>query len=370
MPSDFAVSVVANVPDARELAFVPAGDLIVGTDGAAVVLVPNADAAGIAGTPHTFATFNDAPAQGVAYGNGAIYVATQHALWLVPYQNGEQTASGQRQIASVRQGPIAPNSDGDVHTSSSVAVSASQVYVGVGSSCNACTETDPTRATVQAANLDGTNMRTYATRFRNALALAVNPATGTLWAGGAGQDTLPTAHPYEFFDAVTSHAAVADYGWPVCEENQRAYAVGADCSHTAVPRVELPAYSTIIGAAFYPLAPTGAHAFPAPYRGGVFLTAHGSWHTPNGHHVPPHVVYVPMNGDTPSSPVNWNDPTAQWADFLSGFQSNANGDARIGRPTGIAVGPQGSLFVADDQTGNIYRIRPSGAGASATIRRP
>ena len=32
--------------------------------------------------------------------------------------------------------------------------------------------------------------------------------------------------------------------------------------------------------------------------------------------------------------------------------------SRIGRPTGVAVGPQGDLFVADDQTGNIYRIRP------------
>ncbi len=368
-PAGFDVRVVANVGGAREVAALPNGDLIVGTGGNAVALVPNADGPGVAGAAHTFASFNDAPAQGVAYGNGSIYVATQHGLWRVPYQTGAQTGSP-RQIAPLRQGSVAPNSDGDVHLSSSVTVTSSAVFVGVGSSCNACVETDPTRATVQTAHLDGTGLTTYATRFRNALALAVNPATGTVWAGGAGQDALPTGHPYEFVDALTSHAPVADYGWPACEENQHAYTAGADCSHTVTPRIELPAYSTIIAAAFYPTAATGTYAFPAAYRGGMFVTAHGSWHTPNGHHVPPHVVFVAMNGDTPASPVNWNDPTGQWRDFLSGFQNDANNDARIGRPTGIAVGPQGSLFVADDQSGNIYRIRLTAAGASATLRRP
>ena len=369
-PAGFSVSVIANVANARELAFLPDGDLLVATGGNSVALVPNADGPGIAGTAHTFANFNDPPAQGIAYGNGSIYVATQHALWLIPYQNGAQTASAMRAVAAVRQGPIAPHSDGDVHVSSSVAVTSSHVYIGVGSSCNACVEIDPTRASVQVANLDGSNMTTYATRFRNALALAVDPATGTVWAGGAGQDALPTYHPYEFFDALTLHAPVADYGWPACEENQHAYTSGANCSQTVVPRVELPAYSTIIGAAFYPANASGAYAFPAAYRGGAFVTAHGSWHTPNGHHVPPHVVFVAMNGDVPAAPVNWNDPTVQWHDFLSGFQNNANNDARIGRPTGVAVGPQGSLVVADDQSGNIYRIRPTATGAAATLRRP
>lgn len=56
------------------------------------------------------------------------------------------------------------------------------------------------------------------------------------------------------------------------------------------------------------------------------------------------------------TPVNRNDPTTQWSGFVYGFQL-ADGTTRIGHPTGVAVGPSGSLFVADDQTGNIY-IRP------------
>ena len=43
----------------------------------------------------------------------------------------------------------------------------------------------------------------------------------------------------------------------------QAYAAGADCSKTVAPLVELPAYSTIIGATFYPAQPRGTFAFPA-----------------------------------------------------------------------------------------------------------
>ena len=65
-----------------------------------------------------------------------------------------------------------------------------------------------------------------------------------------------------------------------------------------------------------------------------------------------------MNGDTPRAPVNWSNPSAQWTPFMSGFGTTANTNY-IGRPTGIAVGSQGSLFVADDLNGVIYRIRPT-----------
>jgi glucose/arabinose dehydrogenase len=123
--------------------------------------------------------------------------------------------------------------------------------------------------------------------------------------------------------------------------------------------VELPAYSTLIGAAFYPEAQTGTYAFPAAYRSGVFITAHGSWHENNDgtYFSAPRVVYVAMTGDTPAKAANWSDPTAQWVDFVSGFQL-ANGKSRVGRPAGIAVGPEGTLFIADDQTNLIYRVRP------------
>jgi glucose/arabinose dehydrogenase len=366
VPAGFIVSKIASVGGARELAALPNGDLIVGTSGTSVVIVPNAESPGAAGAPATFASINDAPVQGVAYGGGFVFAATQHGVYRIPYASGAQSGTPQK-IASVRTGAVAPNSDGDVHSTSSVAVSGSVLYVGVGSSCNACAEADPTRATVQRMALDGSGMTTQAMRWRNAIALATDPASGTVWAGGAGQDSLSQGHPYEFMDAVSAHAAPADYGWPDCEENHVAYKAGANCANVVVPAIEFPAYSTLIGAAFYPAAQSGPYAFPAAWRGGLFVGVHGSWHAVNNVPVdPPHVAFVPFSGTSPARAVNWNDPTAQWNDFFTGFQ---NGASRIGRPTGVAVGAQGSLFVADDDAGAIYRIRPAGTAASSVRRR-
>jgi glucose/arabinose dehydrogenase len=343
------------------LAALPNGDLLVGTENSTVYIIPNAEADGATGAPKVFFTSTDSIAQSVAYGpNGAVYVATEHGVWKLAYQDGDQSepASAATEIAQVRTGQIAPNSDGDVHTSSSVAVTPTTVYVGVGSSCNACVEVDPTRATIQQMGLNGENMTTLATRIRNAIALTINPATNTLWAGGAGQDSLPAGHPYEFMDAVTLQpgALPHDYGWPACEENDHAYQAGADCSNVAVPALEFPAYATHIGATFYPANPTGPYAFPAAYRGGLFIANHGSWHSNPS--TPPVVAFVTMNGDLPATPVNWNDPTVQWTTFMGGFGTSSS-TSYVGRPTGLAVGPKGSLFIADDQNGAVYRIRPS-----------
>jgi glucose/arabinose dehydrogenase len=359
VPAGFKLEWLAAVSGARELAALPNGDLLVATSGSSVFLVANAEASGAANAAVAFTTVPDPLAQGVAFDPSSctIYVGGSGGIYSMSYVDAQRSATASP-IASVRTGIVTPNSDGDVHRTTSVAFAAGKLYAGVGSSCNACVEVDPTRSTIQELSPSGANMTTRATRLRNAIALATNPATGTLWAGGAGQDGLPLGHPYEFFDAVTLHPGVADYGWPDCEENRVAYTAGAGCSSTVAPLVELPAYSTLIGAVFYPSAQAGAHAFPSAYRGGLFLSAHGSWHTSGGgFYSAPRVVYVPMNGDTPQIPVNWSDPTRQWTEFVGGFEL-ANRTTRIGRPSGIAVGSQGSLFVADDLNGYVYRIRP------------
>jgi glucose/arabinose dehydrogenase len=359
--SGFSMSAIAQVSGARELAPLPNGDLLVATSGSQIDIVPNAESSGTAGQPSVFITLPDSPAQGIALAASgtAIYVSTQYGVYKIPYRLGDQSEpnSSAVKIASVRTGPIAPHSDGDVHHTSSIAVTATTLYVSVGSSCNACVEVDPTRATIQAMNLDGSGMHTIATRIRNAIAVTVNPGTGTLWAGGAGQDDLAYGHPYEFADAVSLQpGSPVDYGWPDCEENRVAYTKGADCSSVAVPRVEFPAYGTHIGMVFYPTNPTGKYAFPASVRGDLFVTSHGSWHCCPS--TVPEVAYVSMNGDAPKTAVNWNDPAAQWTPFVWGFGTSVN-NAWTGRPTGIGVGSQDSLFVADDLNGVIYRIRPS-----------
>ena len=350
VPPDFSIEVIAHVDAARELAAAPNGDLIVGTNGSSVYVVPDAD--GTPGPPHVFVHLEDRHAAGVAVADGWLYIGSKHGVWRVPYNSGDRTANARpEKLASVR------TLVDDGHATTSVAVAGDTLYVSVGSSCNACDETDPTRATIQELPLAGGTMHPKAVRIRNPIALAVNPSTGSLWAGVAGQDELEHGHPYEIFDDVSAHPGTADYGWPYCYENRRAATPGHDCSAVAVSRAVFPAYDTPIGAAFYPLHPTGAHAFPDAYRGGAFVALHGSWHVPP---VAPRVAFLPMHGDDPVTPVNWGDPDVQWSEFVGGFQPI--GVWRIGRPTGVAVGADGSLFVADDQAGVVYRIRPRGPG--------
>jgi glucose/arabinose dehydrogenase len=366
VPSGFTLDAIAAVAQARELAALPNGDLLVATSGTKIFIIPNAEGSGTPGAPSTFATINDTPVQGVTFDpvTCQVFAAGTAGIYAMSYKDAQMTATPGTAIAKLRQGAIVPELTPsmfgqDTHKTTSVAVAGGKLYAGVGSGCNMCVETDPTRATVQVMNLDGSSMSTRATHFRNAIAVTVNPATGTVWAGGAGQDNLPPDHPYEFIDAVTLHSGEADYGWPYCEEDHVQYYDGGwTCANTVAPLVELPAYSTIIGATFYPAAASGSHAFPSSYAGGLFLATHGSWHGPqqNVMYVLPHVVFVPMNGDAPKTAVDWSDPTKQWTEFLGGITGAGTYTAR---PTGIAVGSQGSLFIADDQNGLVYRVRPN-----------
>lgn len=349
VPDGFAIAIIAHVQGPRELAAAPNGDLLVGTLGRGVEIVPDAESN--AGQPSEFVHLDDAPASGVALSSDWLYIGTQFGVWRVPYAAGDRHArSAPSEIARVRPSGLSRD-----HHTTSVAVFDNRLYASVGSSCDACDpDVDATRATVQVMELDGRGMHPKAVGIRNAIALAVDTSTQTIWAGVAGQDELERGHPYEIFDPLTAHDGTVDYGWPHCYDDRRPVEPGRDCSKATLPLVVFPAYATPIGAAFYPQSEDGAHAFARRYFGGAFVALHGSWHAPP---VPPLVAFVPMNGGKPEEAVDWNDPARQWQRFVWGFQ--APDGERLGRPTGVAIGSQGSLFVADDKASVIYRIRPA-----------
>ena len=345
VPPGFTAEKIASVPGARELAVAPNGDLFVGTSGSAIYVVPDAEKN--PGEPRKFATFDDRPMAGVFLDGETLYAGGQFGVYRIPYRTGDREARAVPQkIAGVRTG------GGRGHSTTTVVVSKGVLYASVGSSCNACEESDATRATVQAMTPDGKNMHARAVDIRNAIALAVEPQSGGVWAGVAGRDDLEHGHPYEIFDDVTAHAGTPDYGWMKCYDDRKPIG-GASCAGVTLPKVVFPAYDTPIGAAFYPEDQKGAYAFPASYRGGVFVALHGSWHQPP---VPPRVAFVAFKNDAPAKSVDWTNPDAQWTEFGGGCQS-ADG-SRACRPTGVAVGNDGSLFVGDDSAGAIYRIRP------------
>jgi glucose/arabinose dehydrogenase len=347
VPNGFAAERIATVARARELAVAPNGDLFVGTNGSAVYVVP--DAEGTAGAPRQFATFDDRPVAGVLIAGDTLYAGGQFGVYRIAYHTGDREAREKPQkIASVRTSGQSRD-----HITTTLALSKGTLYASVGSSCNACDpELDATRATIQAMSPDGKNVHARAVDIRNAIALAVQPSTGDVWAGVAGRDDLEHGHPYEIFDDVTAHPGTPDYGWLKCYDDRKPIG-GASCANVVVPKAVFPGYDTPIGAVFYPADQKGAHAFPASYRGGAFVTLHGSWHQPP---VAPRVAFVPFRGNEPAKAVDWANPDAQWTEFVGGCQS-ADG-ARGCRPTGVAVGTDGSLFVSDDATGAIWRIRP------------
>ncbi len=209
-----------------------------------------------------------------------------HHVWAIPY-HGERKARRDSTNRRRAPRPVAPGTDGDVHRTTSVAYTGGRVYAAAGSSCNAtmdggkepCTEVDPTRAAVSVMKPDGSGLhaarQTHSQRDRARRQSRNGHRSGS---ATPGKTILPFGHPYEFLDDLSAHPGDADYGWPVCEENHHVYWPGSDCSKTVEPLVELPAYSTIIGAAFYPDRQSGPYAFPRAYRGGLFVAAHGSWH--------------------------------------------------------------------------------------------
>jgi glucose/arabinose dehydrogenase len=82
---------------------------------------------------------------------------------------------------------------------------------------------------------------------------------------------------------------------------------------------------------------------PANYRGGAFVSEHGSWdRSPlNGYKV----VFVPFTSGKPSGPAQ---------DVVTGFL-DANNHAR-GRPVGLAVDRTGGLLIADDVGDTVWRV--------------
>lgn len=347
------MSAIATVPGARELAFDARGNLYVGTDGSDVYVIADAD--GSARPPHIFVHIDDAPDAGVTVGGNTLYVGTQFGIYAVPIDGSR--AGAPRLLARVRTSGQSRD-----HVTTSVAYAGTTLYVSVGSSCNACApDLDNTRASIFELHPGDAHpqLRKIASGARNAIALAIGSDGRTLWAGIAGADDLPLGHPYEMFDPVTLHGLPVFYGWPACYDDRRPTSFSGNCATMTPARVVFSAYATPIGAVFYPIKTDGRYAFPQAYRGGAFVTLHGSWHgPPQGLHayVAPLVAFVPMRGNDPVHSVDFARPDGQWSAFVTGFQQGSSAE-RSGRPTGIAVGPQGSLFFADDQAGAVFRIR-------------
>ena len=218
----------------------------------------------------------------------------------------------------------------------------------------------------------------FAQGIRNAVGIAISPVDGKLWATQHGRDQLYDWHTKLGLDSAAGQKYNAenpaeeliqvnkgdDFGWPYCyyavEEHHLVLSpeyggngkeVG-QCAQKKEPVATMPAHWAPNALMFY----TGSR-FPARYRSGAFIAFHGSWNRapePQGGF---NVVFQPLN--------RAGKATGKYEIFADDFAPNvgagrANAASGAHRPTGLATGTDGALYVADDAGGRIYRITFTG----------
>ena len=204
----------------------------------------------------------------------------------------------------------------------------------------------------------------FATGLRNTLALAVEPTTGALYGAQHGRDQLYGNWPVLYTEAQGAEKPAeelllleqgGDYGWPYCyydpELRKKVLApeYGGDgrtvgrCTDARTPALAFPAHWAPDALLFY-----SGTQFPAPYRGGAFVAFHGSWNRAPLPQAGYNVVFVPFARGKPSG---------SFTVFADGFaEGRLDPGEAAHRPSGLAQGPDGSLYVSDDKGGRIYRI--------------
>lgn len=336
-PPGFTVTLFAHdLPDARNLLVLPDGDVLLAASAAGKILrLRDQDGDGVAQVETFVGGF--ARPYGLAARAGVIYVGDLDGIWMLKEQGG----AGQ---APVRLTPKGAFGGTQGHRTRNVIVSpdGTSLFVAIGSRSNVA-EDDLPRATIQRFSIDGTHQETFARGLRNPVGLAIYPGTEDLYTvvnerDGLGDGLVP--------DYLTRVSEGQNYGWPYAYLGphpdpdfgaKRPDLVAA----TATPDLLFEAHSAPLGLAFYQ-----GTQFPERYRGGAFVALHGSWNraAPTGYKV----VYVPFADGRPKG---------GYEDFLVGFWAGGERIAKVwGRPAGVAVAKDGSLLVADDEGGAVWRV--------------
>jgi len=281
--------------------------------------------------------------------------------------------------------PFAIDRDGSLYVDLATATNACQVQNRTTHSpgIEPCTELN-TRGGIWRYNANKRNQafspaERFATGIRNAEGFAID-AADHIFVTQHGRDQLHANWPerYRPEEEATQPAEEllllkrgSDYGWPECYYDAiqgklvLAPEYGGDggkevgrCATKTAPIAAFPAHWAPNAMALY-----DKQQFPAHYRHGVFIAFHGSWDRapyPQGGY---NVVFQALAGDHASGSCEI---------FADGFAGAVESPGQAAhRPSGVAVGPDGSLYISDDVRGRIYRIvyrgGPGSEGGAATF---
>jgi glucose/arabinose dehydrogenase len=357
----------------------PNGDLFLSdSGGGSIYVLRGTGADGKAAQIEQFATGLDHPF-GIAFypadNPKFVYVGNATTIQRFPYKSGDLHAAGPAQII-VPDVPGFAQLAGGGHWTRDVTFTkdGQHMLVSVGSGSNF---DDPDtharefhRADVLEYTPEGKFIEVYAHGIRNCVGEAINPTTGQLWCSTNERDALGN---HLVPDYVTSVPEGSFFGWPwyymgghqdprlpqPCADGsgpnlQLASALttaqARDCkrvdmsSKVMTPDVLVQPHMASLEMTFYP---TSKEQFPASYDGDAFAAEHGSWNRKNraGYEV----IHIPMkNGHA----------TGEYEDFLTGFVTP---EGQVwGRPVGVAVASDGSLFVTDDGTRSVWHVTYTG----------
>lgn len=215
----------------------------------------------------------------------------------------------------------------------------------------------------------------YATGIRNGEGYAID-AEGRLYVTQHGRDQLsenwvdfykPNDGPELPAEEVLQLQSGADFGWPECyfDGSRKKLVLAPEYGGDGGKMVGLCAQRSA-PAAFFPAhwAPNDLlfvtnSKFPAAYRKGVFVAFHGSWNrapAPQGGY---NVVFQPMTEGKASG---------DYVVFADGFAGAVKEPGRAAfRPTGLAAGPDGSLYISDDSHGRIWKVTYRGNAETAKV---
>jgi glucose/arabinose dehydrogenase len=378
LPQRFCALVVADsLGAARHIAVAPNGDLFVAirnTRDAKGTILALRDTTGD-GRMDVRERFGDNGGSGIALRGSDVFFGTDDAVLRYRIQGGSLRPPGSVDTI-VSQLP-----SGRSHNAKTIAVRGNDLFVNVGSPSNSCQVQDrqaqspgqdpcpelETRAGIWRfdASRTGQTQRDgerWASGIRNAVAITID-SSGALWAAQHGRDQLVQNWPAHF-DTTESAELPAeellqvvrgdDFGWPYCfydgfaERKVLAPEYGGDgqqagrCASVKRPVAAFPAHWAPNGLLFY-----DGRQFPPRFRGGAFIAFHGSWNRaprPQGGY---NVVFVPFAQGVPGAHEI----------FAAGFAGDSVQPAGARhRPVGLAVGPDGSLYISDDRGGRIWRV--------------
>ena len=326
---------------------------------------------------------------GIALYNGAIYAELNDKIVryaravgeAAPASQAETVLSGMPLTGDHPMHPFVIDGKGNLFVDLGSATNACQVdnRMPLSPGHNPCTELE-TRAGIWRYDANKMNQtfsasERYATGIRNGEGFGFD-RDGRLFVTQHGRDQLSQNWPklYTVDQGVELPAEEllelkqgGDYGWPECyyDQDQKTLVLapeyGGDggktvgaCASKQAPVAVFPGHLAPNDLLIY----TGT-AFPEPYRNGAFIAFHGSWNRAPREQAGYNVVFQPLaDGKT----------AGQYVVFADGFAGAHKDPGRAAfRPSGLAVGPDGALYIGDDVHGRIWRVTYRGDVAQAQL---